>query len=188
MLMKNAQRGPRPVGPQAMPFAPNNMMNFFAPPQQPSFAMTQQFLPGILPPPMQMAPMMGFQPSPMFMGPTFGSPFQSAFNPMVSGFMPQQPAFIQPNVIRQPPVQPFQPVVQPPRPFVQPQPQPTFIPPQQNVMGFGQPQNQFNPVGFQGVNQGPGFNQPQGFNQPLGYGQPSGFNQPPGFNPPYFQR
>lgn len=49
-------------------------------------------------------------------------------------------------------------------------------------MGFGQPQNQFNPIGFQGVNQGPGFNQQPGFNQA------PGFNQPPGFNPPYFQR
>lgn len=183
-MMKNVQRGNRPVGAQSMPFAPNNMRNFFAPPQQPAFVMTQQFLPGILPPaPMQMSPMMGFQPSSMFMGPSFGSPFQSGFNPMTSGFMPQQPAFIQPNIIRQPPVvQPFQPVVQQPRPFVQPQLQPAFIPPQQNVIGFGQPQNQFNPIGFQGINQGPGFNQPPGF------GQPSGFNQPPGFNPPYFQR
>ena len=183
MMMKNVQRGTRPVGPQVMPFAPNNMMNFFAPPQQPMFAATQQFLPGLMPPPMQMSPVMGLQPSPMFMGSGLSSPFQSSFNPMIPSFMPQPPAFMQPNIIHQtPPVQQFQPVIQQPRPFVQPQPQPTFIPPQQNIMGFGQPQNQFNPIGFQGVNQPPGFNQPAGFNQG------TGFNQSPGFNPPYFQR
>lgn len=178
-MRKNVQRGTRPVGPQAMPFAPNNMMNFFAPPQQPTFAVQNQFFPGMMPPQMQMRPMMGFQQSPMFMAPSFQS--FSSFNP-VSSFMPQQPAFIQPQIPA------FQPVVQQPKPFVQPQQ--NFIPPQQNVIGFGQPQNQFNPVGFQGQNQGfnqppPQFGQPQGFNQPPpGFGQPQGFNQPPGFGQP----
>ncbi len=204
MIRKNAQRGSRPTGPQHIPFTHNNMMDFFAPPPQPNYSMmSQQFfpgmLPGMLPQQQMMNPMLGFQQNSMFMSPSYGVPMQSfsTFNPMGSAFVPQQPAFIQPNVVHhQPYVQPFQPMggmQQQPRPFI---PQQNIVPPPSNIMGFGQPQNQYPQIGFQGGNQVPGFNQQSGFNQvpgfnqqPQGFNQQSGFNQPPGFNQAnFFQR
>ncbi len=167
---------------QQLPIAPQGMMNFFSPVPQP-YMMQPSYYPGMMQPQMMMPmnPMMGFGQSPMMMPSLFQpqlqpfNPFGSGFN---SGFTPQP--FVQPQV------KPYQPVQQPQRPPVQQQPV-QFIPPQPNVNGFGQPQNQYQPVGYQGNQQPPqGFGQPQqGFGQPQqGFGQPQRFNQPP---PPFGQ-
>jgi hypothetical protein len=199
MFMRNQQRSHRPNGPQMMPFASPGMMNYFAPQPQP-YMMAPQMYSGMMPNMFMMSPMMPMM-NPMMPSMGFGmmqpsyaplQPFNqfggSSFN---SGFTPQQPFYGQ-RVVQQPPMQPYQPPVQPvqpvqPRPIVQ---QPTFIPPQSNVSGFGQPQNQYPPLGFQANQPQGGFGQPQGgFGQPQGgFGQPQGgFGQPQGgFQPPGF--
>lgn len=200
LMMKNAQRGSRPTGPQAaLPFAPTNMMNMFQPPPIQPYGMmaTSQIFPGMMPQP-QMMPMMpaygGFGQGGMFGGGMY--PQMQPFNPfgsvMTSGFgQPsyiQQPSFVQPQYQAPRPVV-QQPIIPPPQVNVSTfgNVQPTVQPPfgmQNQQQGFGQPQGF---VQNQGFGQ-PGYGQPQGFGQ--GFGQPQGFGQgfgqPQGFNP--FQR
>jgi hypothetical protein len=172
-FMKQQQRTVRPNMPTQSMFAPQGM-SFFGPQQSP-FMMGPQMMPMN-----PMMPMMGPQPmmmNPMMpmMNPMMQRPFQpmQPFNPygssmMSSGFNPQPTSFMQPP----------QQFVPQPRPVIQQTP--PFIPPNPNVNGFGQPQNQYAPIGFNNP-QPPVFNQPpQGFGQQQGFGQPQNFNQPPG--------